>query len=40
MPPIPEIPRNLCAVDDILEEVDVILECLMEAYDSGHGPWE
>jgi hypothetical protein len=39
MHPIPEIPRDPCTADDVLEVVAIILECLMEAYDSGHTPW-
>jgi hypothetical protein len=38
MPPIPEIPREQRTANDVLEIVDVILECLEEAYDSGHDP--
>jgi hypothetical protein len=36
MPPIPEIPWDLCMASDVLETVDVILECLKEAYDFGY----
>jgi hypothetical protein len=39
MHPIPEIPRDPRTADDVLEVVAIILECLMEAYDSGHTPW-
>jgi hypothetical protein len=38
MSPILGIPRDPCMVDDILGMVDVILECVKEAYDSNHGP--
>jgi hypothetical protein len=38
MPPIPGIPRDPRTVSDVLEAMDVILECVKEAYDSGHGP--
>jgi hypothetical protein len=38
MPPIPGIPRDPRTVSDALEAVDVILECVKEAYDSGHDP--
>jgi hypothetical protein len=38
MPPIPEIPRDSCMANDVLEQVDIILELLNEAYDSGHEP--
>jgi hypothetical protein len=38
MPPIPGIPWDPCIAGDILEMVDIILECLREAYASGHGP--
>jgi hypothetical protein len=38
MPPILRIPRDPRATDDVLEAVGVILECLWEAYASGHGP--
>jgi hypothetical protein len=40
MPPIPEIPRDTRMAGDIPEAVDVILECLQEAYASGPGPWD
>jgi hypothetical protein len=40
MPPIPEISQDPRMTDDILEVVNVILECLQEAYTSGHGPWD
>jgi hypothetical protein len=40
MPPIPGIPRDLRMAGDIFELVDIILECLWEAYASGHGPWD
>jgi hypothetical protein len=38
MPPIPGIPRDPCTAGNVLEVVDVILECLREAYASGHAP--
>jgi hypothetical protein len=40
MPPILGIPWNLCTATDVLEAVDIILEHLKEAYDSGHNPWD
>jgi hypothetical protein len=40
MPPIPEIPQDTRTAGDIPEAVDVILECLQEAYASGPGPWD
>jgi hypothetical protein len=40
LPPIPGIPWNLRTTDDILGAVDVILERIKEAYDSGHIPWD
>jgi hypothetical protein len=33
-------PRDRHMADDILEVVGVILECLREAYASGHDPWD
>jgi hypothetical protein len=38
MPPIPGIPQDLHTIGEALEEVDVILERLQEAYASGDGP--
>jgi hypothetical protein len=38
MPPIPLIPRDLRMAGDVLEVVDIILECLQEAYASGYNP--
>jgi alpha-D-ribose 1-methylphosphonate 5-phosphate C-P lyase len=38
MSPIPRIPRDPCTFDDVLGVVDVILEDVKEAYDSGHDP--
>jgi hypothetical protein len=40
MPPIPMIPQDPHMVGDILEVVDVIQECMKEAYDSSHDPWD
>jgi hypothetical protein len=40
LPPIPGIPWDPCTVSDVLAAVDVILELVKEAYDSGHGPWD
>jgi hypothetical protein len=38
LPPIPGIPRDPRMAGDVLQAVDVILERVKEAYDSGHGP--
>jgi hypothetical protein len=38
MPPIPGIPWDLRAVDDVLEVMDIILKHLREAYESGPTP--
>jgi hypothetical protein len=38
LPPIPRIPWDPRTAGDVLGAVDVILECVKEAYDSGHGP--
>jgi hypothetical protein len=38
MPPIPGIPQDPRAADNILEAAGTILECLREAYTSGHSP--
>jgi hypothetical protein len=38
MPPILGILRDPCTTGDVLEAVDVILERVKEAYDSGHCP--
>jgi hypothetical protein len=38
MPSIPVIPRDMCTASDVLGLVDVILEHVKEAYDSGRGP--
>jgi hypothetical protein len=38
MSPIPGIPWDLQSASDILGVVDVILECMKEAYDSSHSP--
>jgi hypothetical protein len=32
------IPRDLRMASDVLGAVDIILECVMEAYTSGHNP--
>jgi hypothetical protein len=40
MPPIPGIPWDPCMSGDVLGVVDVILEHMKEAYDSGRGPWD
>jgi hypothetical protein len=40
MPPIPRIPWDPHMTDDVLEAVGTILECLWEAYSSGHDPWD
>jgi hypothetical protein len=40
MSPIPGIPQDPHTIGDVLEMVDIILECLREAYASGHGPWD
>jgi hypothetical protein len=40
MPPIPMIPQDPHMAGDILEVVDVIQECMKEAYDSSHDPWD
>jgi hypothetical protein len=37
---IPGIPRDLCTAGDVLGVVDVILERVKAACDSGHGPWD
>jgi hypothetical protein len=38
MPPTSGIPQDPRMADNVLEVVDVILECLWESYTSGHGP--
>jgi hypothetical protein len=38
LPPILGIPRDPRTADDIFGVVDVILECVKDAYDSGHNP--
>jgi hypothetical protein len=38
--PILEIPRDPRVAGDVLEVAGVILECLLEAHASGHGPWD
>jgi hypothetical protein len=38
MPQIPGIPRDPRSASDVLGVVDVILERMKEAYDSGHDP--
>jgi hypothetical protein len=40
MSPIPGIPRDPCTASDILGVVDIILEDVKEAYNSGYGPWD
>jgi hypothetical protein len=40
MPPIPEIPWDPRMTSDVLAAVDIILEHLKEAYESGHDPWD
>jgi hypothetical protein len=40
LPPIPGIPRDPRTTDDVLEAAGTILECLQEAYTSGHDPWD
>jgi hypothetical protein len=40
MSPIPRIPRDPCTASDILGVVDIILEDVKEAYNSGYGPWD
>jgi hypothetical protein len=40
MPPIPGIPRDARTAGDLLEAVDIILEHLRDAYNSGHDPWD
>jgi hypothetical protein len=44
MPPIPRIPRDPHTTSHVMEVVDVILECVKEAYNSIHNPrircWE
>jgi hypothetical protein len=40
MPTIPVIPQDPRTDGDVLEVVDVILEFMKEAYDSGNGPWD
>jgi hypothetical protein len=34
------IPQDRCMASDILELAGTILECLGEAYASGHSPWD
>jgi hypothetical protein len=36
MPLISVIPQDLCTAGDKLEALDIILECLQDAYASGH----
>jgi hypothetical protein len=38
MHPILEIPQDSCIAGEAMEALDVILECLKDAYDSSHGP--
>jgi hypothetical protein len=38
MPPTPGIPQDSRKASDVLVPVDIILECLWEAYTSSHGP--
>jgi hypothetical protein len=40
LPPILRIPQDPCKASDVLRVVDVILECVKEAYDSSHSPWD
>jgi hypothetical protein len=40
IPPIIGIPWDPCTTEEVLEVVGVILEHLLEAYASGHGPWD
>jgi hypothetical protein len=40
MPPTQWIPQDPRTASDILGSVDVILECVKGAYDSGHSPWD
>jgi hypothetical protein len=40
MSPISGIPWDLRMADDILEEAGTNLECVWEAYFSGHNPWD
>jgi hypothetical protein len=40
MPLIPGIPWDPRIAGDVLEAVNVILECVKEAYDFGHDPWD
>jgi hypothetical protein len=40
MPSMLGIPRDLRMADDVLGAVDVILEHVKGAYDSGCGPWD
>jgi hypothetical protein len=40
MSPIPGSPRDPRTAVDILGAVDVILERVKEAYDSGNDPWD
>jgi hypothetical protein len=40
MPPISWIPWDPCTTGDIWAVVDIILECMKEACDSGHDPWD
>jgi hypothetical protein len=40
MPPISGISQDPCMTGDVLELVDVTLECLQEAYASGHCLWD
>jgi hypothetical protein len=37
---IPGIPQDPCTAGDVLGVVDVILERVKAACDSGHGPWD
>jgi hypothetical protein len=38
MPPILGIPQDPSTVNNIVEAVGIVLECLCEAHASGHGP--
>jgi hypothetical protein len=40
MPPILGIPQDPHMADDVRGAMDIILECMKEAYDSGHDPWD
>jgi hypothetical protein len=40
MPPILRIPWDVCIASDVLGVVDVFLEHVKEAYNSGYIPWD